>query len=499
VGAAARHLESPVSPVPEAFSSRVVPARWWLASGAALALTAAWLLFSESAPLAVTLPLLTLVVAVGVLALLLWKRRRGLVPWFEIGIVYTSVVALYGVYGLARFLVLGEHYFPPDDSPLYDYRWPSLDPSTAEVSFVGWIFVAHLVAFVVVYLPVRGRLTASTHRLPPPSTPVLIAVVTIYVLVQGFWFFLGLFFNTTADTYADVYLIAQRLPLILAQLLNHLNGAKYPLSLVILAGLFAKYPASRAYIVMWIGALTALTVVRLGSRSELALLIMASAMMYHAMVRPISPRPIVAGVTMGVIAFTVLGMMRMGISGGAAINPLLYPTEFDTLFANTIELARAHERGTIRDLPMAFYFADFAALVPQQVAPFQKVDPAAWYVTTFYPAYAATGGGLAFGTMSEAVLTGGILSAALRGAALGFCFAKIHRLYERRPGNFWVFVFYVWVTTLSYQSFRATTFLLLVYFAFRFVPVMIGVKLISSLLQRASRPEPSVQPGMART
>ena len=50
-----------------------------------------------------------------------------------------------------------------------------------------------------------------------------------------------------------------------------------------------------------------------------------------------------------------------------------------------MELARAKADGTLGVVPTALYFADLAALLPQQLAPFEKVEPAAWYVSTFYP------------------------------------------------------------------------------------------------------------------
>ena len=151
-----------------------------------------------------------------------------------------------------------------------------------------------------------------------------------------------------------------------------------------------------------------------------------------------------------------------------------------------VELQRAAESGSVGTLSTAFYYADFAALLPQQIAPFVKVDPSVWYVNTFYPEYAAQGGGLAFGTMAEAVLTGGWFSAAVRGGLLGLCFAALHRFYIRCQ-SYWALVFYVWVTTLSYQSFRATTFYLLALFAFRFLPVMLGVKFAAAALNSAAR------------
>jgi hypothetical protein len=51
-----------------------------------------------------------------------------------------------------------------------------------------------------------------------------------------------------------------------------------------------------------------------------------------------------------------------------------------------------------------------------------------------------------------------------------------------------VFVLYVWVTTLSYQSFRNSTFYLLVLFTYRFVPAVILVTLVAMALRPATDP-----------
>lgn len=459
----------------------VMPAWVWLAVLAVLFLVAAGMLGGSTYVGAIAPPLLVQCLTLSAIVFTLWRRRRGSVPWFEIGIVYSALVTLYGTYPMIKAVVVGEGYF----EPVLDGRWSGLAPTMADVVSTGWLFALHGVAFAVVYVLLRGRLPTTTRTMVPPSTSVLLAVVAIYVAVQGFWIYVGLFYDTSAETYAESYLISQRLPLVLAQLVNHLNGMKYPISLVILAGLFANYERMRPYIVGWVTALTLLTFVRLGSRTDLALLLMAVGMMYHTLVRPLRPRTIAFGVSAGIGAFIMLGMLRGGLSG-SRLNPFFYAAEFDVVFGNAIELARHVADGTLGPLPLALYLADIAALLPQQIAPFEKIDPAAWYVNRFYPVYAAQGGGMAFGTMAEAVLTGGWWGAMLRGAALGACFASIQRLWARRGDNYWVLVFYVWATTLCYQSVRGSTFYLLVLFAFRFLPVVIGVKALALLLERAA-------------
>jgi hypothetical protein len=433
---------------------------------------------------ALAVPFAVQLAAPLMLIAVLRRRRRGDVPWFEVGLVYTCLVTLYGVYPLIKFLVVGEHASDPRD----DVRWSRLDPTLAEMTYIAWIYACHLVAFVATYAIVRGRLRVPVERMRAPGTAVFIAAVALYAIIQVFWFFLGLFYDTSAGSYMETYLVSGRLPLVLAQLLNHLNGARHPLSLVILAGLFARYPASRRIIVAWIAVVAVLTFTRLGNRTELALLVLSAGMLYQILVRPIRPRSMVVGVCSGLVLFTVFGIVRSGWlhAEDVRLNAFLYPGEFDILFGNALELSRARATGALAAVPRVLYFVDFAALIPQQLAPFEKVEAAAWYASTFYPIYAAQGGGLAFGTMAEAVMTGGLLSAGLRGAALGWCFAKVYRFYVHHAGSYWALLFYVWVTTLCYQSFRGTTFVLLVLFVYRFVPVLVGVKLISTAVYRAA-------------
>jgi hypothetical protein len=125
--------------------------------------------------------------------------------------------------------------------------------------------------------------------------------------------------------------------------------------------------------------------------------------------------------------------------------------------------------------------------VPQQLLPIEKISPSVWYVNTFYPIYAAMGGGFVFGSITESVLGGGWVDAVGRGAALGLLMAQIHRHHARGGGKFWSFIFYTWATVSAYQSFRTTTFVLAGYAVYRFLPMAIGVSLLASVLRAMPR------------
>jgi hypothetical protein len=233
------------------------------------------------------------------------------------------------------------------------------------------------------------------------------------------------------------------------------------------------------------------TAARLGSRTEFALLVFATAMIYHSFVRRISTRLTTTAAVLGIMSFVAFGIWRSGLTDVSGrpwyAMPFAHSSEFEVLFTNGLHLDRLQAQGVDFRLPPAFYFGGLANILPQQLAPYRKFDAPAWYVTTFFPQYAAAGGGLAFGVVAESVLTGGWLSAMARGAFLGVLFAGIHRLYIRRGGSLWVFVFYVWVTTLSYQSVRATTLFLAPLFLYQFLVVVMAVTFTATLLDLATR------------
>ena len=125
----------------------------------------------------------------------LWKRRRGVMPWFEIGPVYVAVVTLYAAYPLIGFLALGGTYRVTNDNRLW-----VLQPTAWEVGQIAWLYVWHLTSFAAVYLIVRRRLPLVQRPLRSPTLAVFVAVGSLYLLIQAFTIFVGLFFNTSANS-----------------------------------------------------------------------------------------------------------------------------------------------------------------------------------------------------------------------------------------------------------------------------------------------------------
>jgi hypothetical protein len=454
-------------------------------SGTTLLAVAGVVILANPDNVPVLLPLLTCLVVAGLSFLLLWKRRGDTGAFCEVGALYVAVVTLYTALPLIGYLAIGMQYAPTNDGRLY-----VLQPSPIQVGRIGWYCTVHLIAFAATYFLVRGRLPRRPPRFEPPDRTTLIVLVAFYVGVQVFFAVLSRIYGLTPQTYGETYLVAAQLPLLLRQLANHMGGARLTIEIAILAALFGDYYRYRLLILAWLAFRMISTVAALGSRTELVLALISSAMLYHYLVRPIPFGRLVAagGAVLG--SFVLLGLLRGGIFQGglpSSLNLFSYASEFEVIFGNGVHLDSLRRAGDLPALPLSFYFSDFLALIPQQFAPFTKIVPSIWYVTTYFPSYAAVGGGVAFGTIAESIVGWGWLDLIARGAAMGVVLGVLHRGTVLHRRGFWIFVLYVWASVQIYHSFRNTTFTLFPLFVFRFVSVALASTVAAELVRCAVR------------
>jgi hypothetical protein len=451
----------------------------WLLIGFGVAIFLA-ILFDQPA-----LPLLLpigAVVASGGIFLKLLKRGQSGIPYFEIGAIYAAVVSLYALYPLIGFVVNGLTY-----SIYNDDRLVQANPSTTEIATVGWYYVIHLVAFMIAYVLTRRSESKQVTDWEPPKMRTLSAAVIVFAGINVFFLILDEQFSLSSGTYFESYLAFNQLPVVIAQVATLLDGVRFTVELVILAAMFFDYKKYRLLIFGWLGLIVVLTFTRLGNRTEMVLLLLSAAILYHTLVRHFSMKAIALASVGGLMTFLVLGFLREGwlfSGGGAGYNPFAYSGEFETIFGNAFDLSHRAAVGGLSTPDLNFYFSDLLIVVPHQFVPFDKVLPADWYVSTYYPMYAAKGGGLAFGTIAESMIGAGVPDLILRGGALGFILAWIHR-YASRKSSFWMLIFYVWLDTQVYQSFRNTTFIAFYLFLYKFIWIVMIVKGLSSLLSGA--------------
>jgi hypothetical protein len=118
--------------------------------------------------------------------------------------------------------------------------------------------------------------------------------------------------------------------------------------------------------------------------------------------------------------------------------------------------------------------------------PFEKLNLANWYVSTFHTEYAERGGGFAFGVVPQSLIGAGWLDLIVRGLLVGFVFARFDRMVQAERVRLWKFAAYLWLITNCYITFRSTTLALVPVFVYRFVPALLTVIIVAYLLRMAA-------------
>jgi len=72
-------------------------------------------------------------------------------------------------------------------------------------------------------------------------------------------------------------------------------------------------------------------------------------------------------------------------------------------------------------------------------------------------------------------------------AALALVLALIHGWYVRNHHGYWPTVFYLCMCLWCYYTFRGSTFAFLYNIVYRFVPLLVGVRIVQLLVRRFDR------------
>jgi hypothetical protein len=419
------------------------------------------------------------IIAAAVIFLLILRRYDGKVDVFELGVLYAGIVFIYSVYPLLS-------YFAGGLSRLSNFILFQAQPLPGEVATISWLFFAYFVSFLAAYLLARGRSKFQRLRFPKPDPRLPLALMLLYASVEIFFLFMKLYYNIQKpEDYTDSYLLYANLPLIVKQLAGHLGGVELTLEVLLMAYLTLNYRKYRYIIFGWIMLEgLALSFYGIGARTAMFALLFSLLITYQFKVNRLKVRSAMILGFVGISLFLVLGILRSFPlnSQNLSMNPFAYPSEFESVFTNSYDLLHVKKAGLTAALFPSVYVNDFVALVPQQILPWQKLDPLDWYAQTFYPAFAARGGGLAFGAIPEAIVGFGWIDAAWRGAIVGLMLAFVHRSFVQGKKSFWRYCFYIWVCIFCYKCFRSTTFRLLPQFVYEFLTVFVVARAILLIL-----------------
>lgn len=419
----------------------------------------------------------TITLAASVIFVLLWRMQfRGRLSFADPGIFFIAIICLYTAIPLLTFEYYDYSFGRYTDPRLYHIQ---LDQSLlADV----WLCASLAMAgFGAAYLALRKPRMLRLDHVPRGAVGALwiglflaVAVNVIAYLGRG------------GGSYEDEYLFFRDMPVWVMQIVNILSITFQ----VAAYGLFAYYISQRRFLFAFVLLLGCLVFFIATSEARTMLLLLSGGffILRDHLLKRFSPTILAVVAIVGLLTFLFLGFIR---EGNLAISDAAGRNEFVAVFVTALDIQQIYITGGAVDMNLNLLVGDLFRLVPQQLLSFDKIDPATWYVSNFYPYFAESGGGLAFGMVSEAVLSGGGFSALARGALLGTLVSFSFNFLTRKS-SIWRLIIYVWLFINLYQCFRDTTFTLIGRFLFQFAPGLLLIYVLSQLLAlrfaRASPP-----------
>lgn len=453
-----------------------------LASGAAL-------LFLRPDDRLLAAPMLSMGLTAAGYMLTLWARD-GSPPVFEPGTLCMLAITVYGMLPMAGFLMMHGQWDRFSDGRLQNYPF-----IPAELGFFGWRYVVYSVAFAATYLLMRGRARVSTTAFTMPSQASQTAIIIVFTALYACKIALKMFYDYDPDdfNYTDAAGSAARslakvTPYFIMQIGHNVLGALFVVELGVMILLIAHWRKRwcRYVLAAWLLYEVFSTVIKLGSRGRVVLLLISAGVLYHRLVQPVRFRTLIAAGLLLLFGFLVLGAIRVVESPEAmeehSQHVLTDDNEFQALFTTAFDIHKKKEAGEIRSVPWQVYVSDFYYPIPSQILPFEKIDPSIWYVDLL--GETGQGIGYMFGVMSQAALGLDWIELVLRGAAIAAALALLQRWYVRRAVYFWPTLLSLFVSIWAYYSMRASTFYFTYFLIYHFIPVMLAVKLLEELLSR---------------
>jgi hypothetical protein len=388
------------------------------------------------------------------------RRQDGRADFFELGILYSAVVGIYCIVPAIEYLVGGLSF-----SVLGEFRLFQAAPTPGQLAPIFWYYAIYLACFLFSYRRFRGNEKDQKQPIKALNQKLLWVLAGAYGCTYLFFAVLAAVWNLqTPDTYGGSYLMYKGLPAGIEEIANHMIGIAVLLQLVLMAFLVLNYQKYKRYIFLWLCIeFVRIGVFGVGSRTGLMVLLLTFIITYNRYVKRLTLRT-VSWVGIGLLLlFIGLGAAR-ALSSSAddrAFYLLGSGNEFDGLFANAYDLKDLKASGQTSDLFPGIYFSDIVRMAPAGLIPSEQTDPSRWYVESFYPVYAEQGGGFAFGAISECVVGLGLFDVIWRALLVGWAFGTIRHVFVSGNNSFWNYIFYLWATVFSFQTFRVTTFNLL--------------------------------------
>jgi hypothetical protein len=438
----------------------------------------------------VAVPGLVCVLMVLWLWMSLWDRDQK-IPFFDVGMFCALATLVYTVYPLVNYWVGGFEFGILSDNRLHSYN---ITPP--ELGFFHLRHVLYLFFFAVFYSVFRGRGPIEVGSTTIPIRSARQVVFLFFLLLTGYFFILrlmtGFNFNTSyeSDAYATHLSALESLPLLLLQISGKLAGIMFVFKLALLYIVVSRCRQRHWLIILfvWVAAEIIQTLITKGSRSSLVLFLIATALLYHRIIKPWSMKLLITSGTLLFVFFIFLGLYRTYIDFGSLQEDLSQASagifsqsnEFQALLGTAYDVFQRKEGGA--ELPWYLYINDFITILPpQQLMPFEKIPASEWYLREI--GISGTGQGLMWGVITQSIVGLDWIELALRGGILGYILAQIHRWYVRHQSGFMETLLYMYLCLRVYYTFRDTTFSILANLVWEIIPFYIILRVVVAIEQ----------------
>ncbi len=399
----------------------------------------------------------------------LYEKGVGL----DLGQVFTWVVFVYAWFPLLG-LVLAQHGY----GTLQDQRVISENPLPEEIRVVSLCYLAFLCGFALIYGWLRKNITSPAVFVGGEQAQVLIAVMGVVIVFTVNLVFTSVLGVNQPESYIDSYTQLRQFPLLVQQVEGEIERIELPMALAGLVFTIAWKPHLYKHVGIVVAGMLAYAVLSGGSRTFGFLYAFAYVVCLSIYVKRVNVAHLALIAAIGLVLFTAAGILRPGGGHHSGMLALFQGGEFFSVYINSVDILRRSIEAGGLDIAKNLYFVDLLRFIPQQILGYEKLDPAVWYASTYYPEYFEKGGGFAFGAIAESMVGFGIAEALVRGMLLGTAFAFVaNRCLSGCIGPYRVFI-YIWFVVTSYQAFRDTTFSIFPKFVMQVVPVLIYVWLV---------------------
>jgi hypothetical protein len=404
----------------------------------------------------------------------------------DLGMAFIWIVFLY-----AFLPLLGIWLASLGIGTLTEQRLGNELPPSGLVRSVGSSYAAFMLAFAVIYS--RQRNAHSHHAAVwqvPTSTDIRSLVVLVAVIKLGLLVFRFMLEADVSDDYISSYTILRDQSMLIQQLGGLLTAIDFAATVLLIVATVAYAPRFHTLIAVLLGLQIVTAIAGGGSRSSAFLYAFAFVVARTVYGRSLRSSSLAIYGIVGLAAFLVAGLVRSGIKVGEGplTLQLVQSGEFISVFYNSLDLLDRVGDANLLAVKAGMYLADVLRLIPRQIIGDLKIDPATFYVSTFYPEFSDAGGGLAFGAIAESTIGFGWPEALVRGALLGWLYAYIANLCLNGKLTVARIFVYVWFVVMSYQSIRDTTFSTIPRFLMQVLPLLIVLRLSGTLKSAARVP-----------